>query len=260
MEENVNEQQPESNEPTEVAPARKSGGSAVKLLLPILLLAAAAAGGWYFLQQQGIAAQNKSEGILKSLGVITIKDSSRKYVKTVTVPPSIDSQKISEVFSAIGSMKWIESLDAKGPSIGDAQMDDVAKLPRLSSLNLAETKVTDAGISKLTNLPSLESLTLRQTEITEAALEPISKFPMLRVLNISETEVHGKLETLNSLSSLSWLLLSELSIDDASVAELANNGSLSRLTIQGLQCDAASLQELKTARPDITIEEKTGQQ
>ncbi len=260
----MNDQQP--SEPQHVAgqpapvtaPAKKS--SSLKLLLPLLGILAVVAGVTFYTKQQAISRQDANADLLKGLGVIAVRDSSRKYVETVSVPPTISDDKISEVFQAVSKMNWVKSFTASGAGVGDAEMEFVSGMKKLKSLSLAETGVTDAGVANIAGLTSIESLNLRGTAITEAALDSIAQSSAIKVLDISETRVSGDLGKLNGLATLSWLLINDLQINDDSMKDLAGNPALSRLTMEGLEADEASIAALAKARPEIGLERRTGTQ
>ena len=71
----------------QVSPRNKS--SVLKLTLPLLAIIALVAGGGYFMRQQAIVRQDENAELLKSLGVVTAKDSTRTFVETVIVPPAV---------------------------------------------------------------------------------------------------------------------------------------------------------------------------
>lgn len=260
----MNDQQPSDPQhvpgqqaPT-AAPAKKS--SSLKLLLPLLGILAVVAGGTFYMRQQGISRQDANADLLKGLGVIAVRDSSRKYVETVTVPPTISDDKMSEVFEAVSKMNWVKSFTAVGSGVGDEEMAFLSGMKKLQSLSLAETSVTDKGVANIAGLTSIESLNLRGTGITEAALDSIANSSAIKVLDISETKVAGDLGKLNGLATLSWLLINDLKITDDSMKDLAGNPELSRLTMEGLEADEASIAELAKARPEVNLERKTGTQ
>ena len=131
----MNDQQP--SEPQHVpgqqapaaAPAKKS--SSLKVLLPLLGILAVAAGGTFYMRQQAISRQDANADLLKGLGVIAVRDVSRKYVETVTVPPTISDDKMSEVFQAVSKMNWVKSFAAVGSGVGDEEMEFVSGMKKL---------------------------------------------------------------------------------------------------------------------------------
>jgi hypothetical protein len=67
--------------------------------------------------------------------------------------------------------------------ITDSGVKHLARLPKLSSLELTGTQVTDAGLEHLATLPKLESLYLDETKISkEAAMKLMRRMPNLRLI------------------------------------------------------------------------------
>ena len=230
-------------------------GSLFRVIAALLLLGALAFGGWYMMQQAAFDRQQASEKILKECGVIAIKDSSRKKILTVTVPPQLGADKLPSVFESIGGLAWVNSLSVMGPNVTDDLASHLAKCGSLRSLKMANTQLTDKGVSHLADLPNVESLILRGSPITKDCLPGISGMSSVKVLDLSETKIDGGLADLSKLSNLEWLLLNEVEIKDESFASIADCSKLSRLSIIKSVIDENSITDLKEKRPDINVEQ-----
>ena len=60
----------------------------------------------------------------------------------------------------VGKLYRLTTFDASGTKINDDQLDYIAWMPTLHTLNLSRTKVTDAGLEKLASLDNLQWLVL----------------------------------------------------------------------------------------------------
>lgn len=134
---------------------------------------------------------------------------------------------------------WIESLSLK--YIGDDMLIDdlqkIARLPRLRSLDLANIKVTDEWLSGLGILANLEHLSLSETEITGAGIRPVN-FPMLERLHFwnefFDMSVHElDLSSLSGVQSLRELSIGGRSFDTAQIETIRGCKSLRRIRIFG---------------------------
>lgn len=104
----------------------------------------------------------------------------------------------------------LEWLNLNGTGITDEVLFDVARLPNLTELCLANTRVTDAGLAELTAAKGLIVLTVSGTSITDAGLVHAATLPNLRGLYLRRTLVtEAGLDSLCDLAQLETL-----SVDD----------------------------------------------
>ena len=249
--------QPAAN-PQEAEIAR-SRTSPFRIIFSLLTVGVLVALTWYLLQQQAYRRQATSESVLVENKVIAIKDTSRKKILTVTVPPQLDAEVLPAVFESIAGLAWINSLSVMGPNVTDELALHLGNLSSLRSLKIANSQMTDEGISQLTGLSNLESLILRGSPITKACLPMIAGMSKVKTLDLSETAIDGELEPLSRLSDLEWLLLNKVEIKDESIVAIAGCQNLSRLSIVEAVIDEESIAQLKKSRPDINVERKIAQ-
>jgi len=69
----------------------------------------------------------------------------------------------------------LQELYASGTRLTDAAMDDLQKLTRLKTLDLAKTAVTDAALPKLAKLTQLREINLKSTKVTAKAIAALQK-------------------------------------------------------------------------------------
>ena len=82
----------------------------------------------------------------------------------------------------------ISELDLRGCSgVGDDQMQHVARLVALKTLDLHSTDVSNAGVVRLSELKSLEDLDLSFTSITDTGLAMLAQFPKLKRVILNGT-------------------------------------------------------------------------
>lgn len=74
----------------------------------------------------------------------------------------------------------------------DAELAQIAKMPRLASLYLRGEAMTDAGVAKLAECPTLRFLHFLGTKkVTDAGIQPLAKLPKLESLKIQYAPVKG---------------------------------------------------------------------
>jgi hypothetical protein len=83
----------------------------------------------------------------------------------------------------------LESLSIAGTAIGDAELENLLRLPRLRTLTLTETLVTDAGARRLAAVGTLWRLWLTNTSVTDATLSAFHAHPRLDTLDVRGSRV-----------------------------------------------------------------------
>ncbi len=92
----------------------------------------------------------------------------------------------------MAALQGLTSLERVGLSCSSIQnLEVLAALPQLKTLELAETQISDASIEVLSRSPSIRSLSLQRTGLTDRSLEHLAALSTLRELtvgpNISES-------------------------------------------------------------------------
>ncbi len=132
-----------------------------------------------------------------------------------------------------GSLDWVDSLggrvdrDPEGNVIAvhlgrtwvdDAELLDLAKLPKLVRLDLSHTRITDEGLLHLRSQTQIQDLSLFYAEqITDQGMNAIKGWKNLKQLNVRGTRIgDGTLAIVGNLTSLESL--------DIAYTEVTDNG------------------------------------
>jgi Leucine-rich repeat (LRR) protein len=181
-------------------------------------------------------------------------DGSGANVGSVNLSTVTSAEALGEAIDQLPPLAKLTSLDASRTTINDAQLATIAKLESLTSLALNETAVTNEGVRQLERLKNLQVLYLASTPVTDGALGSIAAMNGLRILDLSATNVAGQLGPLAALPRLEWLVLRNLSLQAIALDKLADNANLKRLTLTGSRYDAGSLDKLRQARTDLSVD------
>lgn len=113
------------------------------------------------------------------------------------------------------------SLELSELPIGDASLDTIAKLPKLSELNLLRTRVTSNGLRKLAGLP-LKKLNLDDiSTVGDEAIPAILAIPTLEFLHVGKTKITDRgVAKLSDLKNLKDLLINDTAVSEKALAEL----------------------------------------
>jgi len=115
-------------------------------------------------------------------------------------------------------------------SCTDADLEYLAVLTQLRSLELDGTRVTDAGLERLTGLTRLQELGLDGTLVTGAGLKHIEGLTQLQLLDLGGTRVtDAGLEHLKGLTQLQTLDLSQTEVTVAAWKHVKGLTRLRRL-------------------------------
>lgn len=117
-----------------------------------------------------------------------------------------------------------------GKQAGDAELELVRQLPKVTQLNLGSTGVTDAGLAHIAGLATLTHLHLDRTGITDAGLAQ-----------------------LKGLTNLTYLNLYSTSIGDAGLAHLAGLKNLRRVYLWQTKVTDVGANSLKQAIPELYL-------
>ncbi len=116
-----------------------------------------------------------------------------KVVSTESDLPIDTAAKIPESNFAI---REIDLTDAKFKNI---DLNKLADLPYLESLNLHGTNLTDKGLAAITDLPRLQTLELSYTRVSDDEVSNLTRFPKLNKIFLYGTRV--KQQTIDDLKS-----------------------------------------------------------
>jgi YHS domain-containing protein len=115
----------------------------------------------------------------------------------------------------------VVNLSLAGKQATDAELAEVAKLPKVAQLNLANTAVTDKGLANVAGLGELTTLHLEKTGVTDAGLAHVKGLVKLEYLNLYGTAVtDAGLANLSGLKNLKKLYLWQTKVTDGGVGTL----------------------------------------
>ena len=108
-----------------------------------------------------------------------------------------------------------------GVELNDFNLDNLAALTTLESLDLSDSKVTDSGLRKLAPLTRLEELNLSGTGISAAGLRALGGLPRLRALSLWRCEKidDEALRVLATLERLAAVDLAEADFTESAIAD-----------------------------------------
>ena len=131
----------------------------------------------------------------------------------------------------------LERIDLSYTKITDIGLEQLAPLEHMKDLNLyyAES-VTDLGIAHLKHWKELERLNVRGTKVTSTLFEHIAKMPALRSLDVGQSRVNDDLfELLEDLPQLEQLSIGGNKMSGAALALLKSYPALKELNLAGQQ-------------------------
>ncbi|HUY92059.1 MAG TPA: hypothetical protein VMV10_25180 [Pirellulales bacterium] len=131
------------------------------------------------------------------------------------------------------------------PAITDAGLVRLAKLRRLTHLNLSGSAVTGPGLVHLAGASKLEVLDLSKSSITDDGLVHVAKLRQLKQLDLSDTAIgDAGLSHLANFTQLEILHLDRTLVTDAGLVQLARLRRLAVLFLGNSAITDAGLQML----------------
>ena len=140
-------------------------------------------------------------------------------------------------------LQEVVELNLAASNVGDDDLKELVKLPKIKILSLNGTKVTDKGIERLEQLKNLVELDLSLTATDGSSLK---KCKSLRKLSLGGTKAtDGSVKGVTGLN-LCELDLSYTDLSDQGVKELERMRSLDRLVLEGTKLTDKGLARLAT--------------
>ncbi len=128
----------------------------------------------------------------------------------VRIAELVKSQAADDDLQLLARLPHLESLDITGGKITPAALAHLKELKGLQRLYLTELQLTDESLRSLAGLTELDVLSLRKTPIADEGLAHLNDLKRLRVLNLANTLVTNRgLESLQSLTELDTLVLAD---------------------------------------------------
>jgi RNA polymerase sigma factor (sigma-70 family) len=151
----------------------------------------------------------------------------------------------------------IVTVHLQGSACSDADLKEIARLPKLQFLNLTGTKITDDGLAHLAGMPQLRRLYLAETQIKGEGLVYLASLKELRSLKLQRSQLTDDcLAHLAGLTGLTDLFLSETPTTDQGLAHLAGLTNLKWLAIDHTRITDAGLVHLKDMKklPSLNLD------
>ena len=167
--------------------------------------------------------------------------------------PAVVDQDVIVALDALGGQY---SKNAAGEIIGvdlrhawvtDADLETLARLPKLESINLAYTKITDLGLEELVPLANVKVLNLYYAEyVTDLGIAHLKHWKNLEYLNVRGAKVTSSLfEHLSKMTQLKFLDVGHSRVNDDFFENLAGLERLSHFSFGGNKMSGAALPQLK---------------
>jgi hypothetical protein len=176
-----------------------------------------------------------------------------------------------DAMKVIASFKSLESIRF-GPMTSDAGLEELAALPYLHDLWLADARATDAGLKEIARIKTLRTLNVNGTKVSAAGLKHLFGLPLKRldvspaILTDETLEVLREKKMLHTLGiakgkaggntsedDIVFLALSGAPITDASVKMLIEMKSLTGVALNGTRVTDQGVAELRAARPKLYV-------
>jgi hypothetical protein len=153
------------------------------------------------------------------------------------------------------------AVDLSNAWLTDADMELLAKQPKLESINLAYTKVTDLGLEHLAPLKNVKVLDLYYAEaVTDLGIAHLKHWRNLEYLNVRGTKVTSSLfEHVSNMSQLRFLDVGHSRVNDDLFEVLDSLPRLEHLAFGGNKMSGTALPLLKSL-PALKSLSVSGQQ
>ncbi len=145
----------------------------------------------------------------------------------------------------------LEDLDLSGKAVTDDTLDSVARLTKLKKLGIGSCRVSNAGLAKLASCKSLETISLFNGNpdidmpITSSGLAHLKAFSSLKYLFLYNIQLdESRLSHLANLKGLEYLDLKTMAITDHDLTSIAKLTRLKRLFFDSRTVSDAGLAHL----------------
>ena len=150
-------------------------------------------------------------------------------------PASDPTDWISEIGGKVkrDQAGYVVAVSLRGSWISDAQMIELARMPRLEVLDLSHTRISDEGMLYLKPATQITDLNLFYTEqITDQGIHAIKNWKHLKRLNLRGTRISdGALEVISQLTQLEALDIANTQVTDNGLDSLVTLVNLKELSL-----------------------------
>lgn len=153
----------------------------------------------------------------------------------------------------------IVAINLRGSWINDAEIIDLARLPKLRRLDLSHTRISDEGLLQLKTAPAITELNLYYSEwITDQGVTAIRNWKQLKRLNLRGTRISdGSLALVAKLPALEALDIANTQITDNGLDHLITLTNLKELSLGRSRLSENALEVLRML-PTLTYLDLSG--
>lgn len=139
--------------------------------------------------------------------------------------------------------------------VTDFNVDHIARLSQLESLDLSGSSLSDRGIAKLSQLRALRKLDLSRTDVTADGIAALSDLRQLRHLKLSHaSKVSDQtVPHLLQMQRLEIIELHETAITMTGLSQFSSRPTLRQLFIGGIKCQPNEIEQLRAILPNVQI-------
>ncbi len=243
----------ESPEPTSGKRLGSRFGANAITIVILMAIGLAAYLGWQRRESRLDREEQIARQAIESAGGLFVMDANRVHPATLNLA-NLNDGTLDQVVEDSQSLRYLKIYDLTGKPISDKHAGQLARLDRLTSLHMSETPIGDAGLQHLTRLNCLETLLVANTKITDAGLSHLGQMPSLVVLDLSGNDFRGDLAPLVKLPKLQWLVIRNVPLGPAALANLGAIKSLRRLTVNEGELSDEQISTLQRLNPDLSVE------
>ena len=137
-------------------------------------------------------------------------------------------------WESLSKLRNVQAFTINNIPVGDAQLEQIAKMPALESLSIAgeQRTITAKGFGHLRQMSPLKRLWFYMGNLPDEALSAVASLPNLEHLYLVEVKLNDKqLKYLTGARKLTTLAVSNNQITDAGLKHVASLTSLASLTL-----------------------------
>lgn len=200
-------------------------------------------------------SETKARDALREMGAIIVNDADGEHPATIMLMSEKIEKDLDGAVTNVGELTHLTHLEMTDLNVTDEHLKTVAGLKKINSLVLSGTQITDAGLKTISGLTQIDTLYVDKTSISPASVDIVAGFKKLKILDMSGCDVLSNLAPLTKLEDLEWLILDNSTLDSSAVDVIGGLPKLGRLTINGSTIADADLERLKSAKPNLSIDQ-----
>jgi hypothetical protein len=178
-----------------------------------------------------------------------------EYFREVTDVSLRDTKASDAELELLAKLPGLQSLDLANSPVSSDGLVHLRGLRKLRALSLCNTDVDDSGMKHIGRLTGLQRLSLWNTKVGDDGLEQLSGLTDMRNLVLDGTDVSDEgLKHLQGMADLEeWLGLTDTQVTDAGLHNLKHLSKLEQLNLLKTQVTPAGVKALKKHLPNTSI-------